>query len=133
MSHAPKPAKPPQIKTLEELHTARANRRSVVTPKFSAWSGPRPAAVMMNLSGEQLLGMFQSGMFIYEKPAAKSPNWKRTSTKYVLAGNHPILARFDKTVFRWSEAILLKRSMESIGYEITIVTIDPPTPPIKYD
>lgn len=130
MKKETEPAKPQQIKTLEQLYTARANRRSIVVPKFFVWSGPRPAAVMMNLSGEQLLGMFQSGMFIYEKPAAKSPNWKRASTKYVLAGNHASLARFDKTVFRWSEAILLKRSMESIGYEITI---DPPTPPRKYD
>ena len=54
-----------QINTLEDLNTAAKNRQSVV---FDTFSRPMPAAVFLNMSGSTILGLINSGVYIYEKP-----------------------------------------------------------------
>ena len=55
-----------RINNLRELSEARDQKRAVTVPK---WMGFRctPAAFAMNLTGDVLLRMFESGMFVYER------------------------------------------------------------------
>jgi len=53
-----------QIKTLEQLAKAR-ERRVSVTGGFPMFEPSKPAAFVMNLSGEILLRMFRNGLWIY--------------------------------------------------------------------
>jgi len=114
--------KPKQIKTLEELAQARAEKKSVHVPSSHCW-GVRPAAFVMNQSGDVLLRMFQSGMFIYEKPKKKK-GWKRPEPSiYTVSGTHPTQKPFSMKVYNWYSATILRRGMESVGYQ---TLIDPP-------
>jgi len=61
-----------KIECLQDLYDIRRFRRSVVVPAWSVWKDPKPAAFMMNLSGEILLRMFNKGMYLYE-PKRKVP------------------------------------------------------------
>ena len=54
-----------KIDSLKKLYEARAAKRSVVVPAWNGFVTPRPAAFMMNLSGELLLRMFKSGMYLH--------------------------------------------------------------------
>jgi len=57
-----------QIETLQQLYRARAFKKSVVVPRHPIWGRrPMPAAVFMNLSGEIILKLFESGMYVYMK------------------------------------------------------------------
>lgn len=56
-----------QITTLLELKEARDNKRAVFTPGVHCFKKPCPAAFVINYTGEILLRLFTSGMFIYEK------------------------------------------------------------------
>ncbi|MDB6080480.1 MAG: hypothetical protein JWO82_4227 [Akkermansiaceae bacterium] len=60
---------PLQIHSLEQLEMARVNKRAVVAPSWSAFSRPRPAAWIINLSGPVLLSLMRSGLFIYTPPS----------------------------------------------------------------
>lgn len=60
-----------RIRTLQALKNAADARKAVVIPKYWGWSKPRPAAFMFNLQGPVLLRLFESGMFIYERPKAE--------------------------------------------------------------
>ena len=55
------------VTTLEELDTARFFRLSVVCPTSRAWNKPKPAAFIMNLSGDIILKLIRRGLYIYEK------------------------------------------------------------------
>lgn len=55
-----------QIMSLADLERARFSKRSVVAD----WIGlktPRPAAFIMQWSGELILRLLRSGLYIYEK------------------------------------------------------------------
>ncbi len=61
-----------QIKTLEKLRHAAYSHQSVVCPRHPCWAWPpKPARFMMNLSGEIILRLMRSGMFVYKKPRRK--------------------------------------------------------------
>jgi hypothetical protein len=57
-----------RVETLGQLYLARVKRQAIICPNHRAWKKPRPAAFMMNLSGEILYRLFAGGMYIYEKP-----------------------------------------------------------------
>lgn len=59
-----------RIVTLQDLYVARSLKQSVIAPSFGGFDRPRPAAFMMNLTGEVLLRMMNSGMYVY-KPQPK--------------------------------------------------------------
>lgn len=59
-----------QIFTLCELKEVANAKRAVIVPG-TVWHKPKPAAVMMNLIGANLLTLFGYGMYIYEKPKKK--------------------------------------------------------------
>ena len=58
--------KPKQIKTLEQLIAARDAKKAVVCNDFPVWSGHKPAAFMVNLSGEILCRLMRRGMWVYD-------------------------------------------------------------------
>ena len=56
------------IRTLTGLKAAVKKRKAVVVPKsMTVWDRPKPAAVMIHLSGEILFKLFSMGMYIYKK------------------------------------------------------------------
>lgn len=55
------------VKTLRELKQLAVKRRSVVCPKLHAWSQRKPAAFIMNLQGEVILRLLNSGLYVYRK------------------------------------------------------------------
>jgi len=60
-----------RIDTLEKLVAARWGRRAVICPSSYTFRKPKPAAFMIQLSGEILRRLMRDGMFIYE---SKKPN-----------------------------------------------------------
>lgn len=60
-----------RVTRLEGLDLLVKMKRAVVCPKHRCWSGPRPAAFMLNMPGSVLLGLFASGMYEYRKGGAK--------------------------------------------------------------
>lgn len=56
-----------QIKNLIQLDKARENQKSVIVPKSPCFSKPCPAAFVINYTGDLLLRLFESGMYIYVK------------------------------------------------------------------
>ncbi len=56
-----------RINNLLALRIAVTNKRAVICPSSRCFRGPRPAAFMINLSGEILLRLFGGGMYIYKK------------------------------------------------------------------
>lgn len=57
-----------KIETLEMLKTAAILKKAVVCPtnKYLLCK-PLPAAVVMNFTGEMILGFLEKGLFVYEK------------------------------------------------------------------
>ena len=55
------------ITNLEGLRAAALHRRAVVCPEWVGFVRPRPAAFVINMSGELLLRMFRSGMYLHIK------------------------------------------------------------------
>ena len=55
------------ITNLEELRWAALHHRAVVCPKSVGFVRPRPAAFVINMSGDILLRMFKSGMYLHMK------------------------------------------------------------------
>jgi len=64
-----------QITSLEDLRRARSAKRAVHVPHSFTWARPRPAAFMIQLSGEILLRLFHTGMFLYvpQKKSKRKP------------------------------------------------------------
>ena len=58
---------PLRIESLAALESARRNRRAVICPSLRCFSKPKPAAFIINLSGEIILRLMEAGMFLYEK------------------------------------------------------------------
>jgi hypothetical protein len=58
-----------RVTTLEGIALAREGRRSLVCPSVYCWRTPRPAAVILNLSGEIILRLLREGLYLYEKPS----------------------------------------------------------------
>lgn len=56
-----------RIRSLAQLVDASDDKRAVTCPNYHNWKGPRPAAVMVNLSGAILHKLINNGMYIYEK------------------------------------------------------------------
>jgi len=56
-----------RIVDLDDLFALAQSHRSVVVPKLSVWKKPRPAAFMMNLTGQVLLELITAGMYEYKK------------------------------------------------------------------
>ena len=56
-----------KIVSLSDLEIAARGRKSVFCPGIIVWSKPTPAAFIINLHGNILLRMFNSGMYIYDK------------------------------------------------------------------
>ena len=54
-----------KISTLYQLETAVKNKQSVVVPKSHPWSKPKPAIVLLNQQGVELVKLFELGMYIY--------------------------------------------------------------------
>ncbi len=54
-----------QIKSLDDLMKARANRRAVTCPKSHCFHGPTPAAFVANYTGEIIFQLIASGLFVY--------------------------------------------------------------------
>ena len=55
------------ITNLEGLQWAALHHRAVVCPKWTGFVRPRPAAFVINMSGDVLLRMFKSGMYLHTK------------------------------------------------------------------
>ena len=55
-----------RINSLRALSVAAQSRRSVIVPGSRGWNMPRPAAFMIQLSGEILLRLLRMGMYIYQ-------------------------------------------------------------------
>lgn len=59
-----------RITTLEALRDAALAKRAVIAPGGSlipsAWA-IRPAAFALNYTGSQLLGLFERGLYVYDK------------------------------------------------------------------
>lgn len=60
-----------RITTLEALRDAALDKRAVIAPGSGvmvrgAWA-VRPAAFVMNYTGSQLLGLFERGLYVYDK------------------------------------------------------------------
>ena len=60
-----------KIRTLEDLRDVVSSRRSVVVPEYRVWDKPRPAAFVINLSGQILLSLMNKGMYVYESEESK--------------------------------------------------------------
>ena len=71
-----------QIRTLHDLHDLRDERRSVVCPALAMLEKPRPAAFVLNLSGEIILRCIKSGMFLYEKKSNDPAHPRRNEAKH---------------------------------------------------
>jgi len=54
-----------RIRTLSDLVYAVACRKSVI---HAMWNKPRPAAVVINLSGAILYRLLNEGIYAYQKP-----------------------------------------------------------------
>lgn len=57
-----------QIHTLEELDTARRERRAVISSGVPCFRKPKPAAVVIMQQGITILQTFRYGLYYYEKP-----------------------------------------------------------------
>lgn len=55
-----------RIKTLVDLAAARAGRRAVFSPLIFCFRKPMPAAFAINLTGDVLLRLMESGLFVYK-------------------------------------------------------------------
>lgn len=60
-----------QVKTLSGLRKLVDEKKSVFCPKSPCFTGPRPAAFIINLQGSILLNLFKSGMYEYQKQEVK--------------------------------------------------------------
>ncbi|MDI9430465.1 MAG: hypothetical protein QM570_01950 [Planctomycetota bacterium] len=58
--------KPTRITTLAELSRLVTSKRSVVVPTRIWAAKPIPAAVVINMTGTIIMGMFKAGMYLYE-------------------------------------------------------------------
>lgn len=56
-----------RIVTLKALDYAKHKHRAVIIPG-TVWEKPKPAAVILQLSGETILRLFEKGMYLYIKP-----------------------------------------------------------------
>ena len=66
-----------QIRTLQDLRKARDERRSVrihSVDRFSNWNTPRPAAFVLNLSGEIILRLIETGLYIHQPKSKRYGN-----------------------------------------------------------
>ena len=73
-----------RITKLEHLRFLAEARRSVVCPRYYAWSKPKPAAVVLNLQARMVLRLIEEGLFVYHpKPKPKYKTWtpKRNLSK----------------------------------------------------
>lgn len=59
---------PERLRTLSDLVNAAERKKSVVCPGFHAWVKPKPAAVVINLSGAIIYELLNAGIYVYEKP-----------------------------------------------------------------
>jgi hypothetical protein len=57
-----------QMFTLSDLILAAEDKESVVCPASYSWRKPKPAAVVINLSGLIIYRLLNRGIYIYEKP-----------------------------------------------------------------
>lgn len=64
-----------RITSLNELHQAAMDRKSVYCPSSYSFGERKPAAFMINQSGAVLRRLFEQGMYIY-KPTGGGP-WKK--------------------------------------------------------
>ena len=74
-----------RIRTLEDLWIARENRRSVYIPSRLGLWGPKPAAFVLNFSGEIILRGIREGLRIYEPAPSPFPRGVKNSLAAELA------------------------------------------------
>ena len=60
-----------RVYSLWDLKSLVSQKRSVVCPTWVGFMRPRPAAFVMNMTGDVLLRMFDDGMYVYEKVERK--------------------------------------------------------------
>ncbi len=63
-----------KIMSLDHLQDLVYKKRAVIIPKSWSWNRPRPAAFMIHLPGTVLLGLFEIGMYLYEKESDHEPS-----------------------------------------------------------
>ena len=62
-------ARPPErLRTLTDLVNAAEDKKSVHCPDSWSWKNPKPASVVINLSGLIIYRLLNQGIYIYEKP-----------------------------------------------------------------
>lgn len=66
-----------QIKSLADLALAKDGKRSVTCPSSPCFKGPTPAAFVMNYTGEIILRLISTGLFIYQPTVKKSLHKKK--------------------------------------------------------
>jgi len=60
-----------KVESLADLRWLVERRKSVVVPGCCPWNKPKPAAFMIQLSGEILWRLFSRGMYRYDKKESK--------------------------------------------------------------
>lgn len=65
---------PERVTTLERLLELAEEKRAVIGGGFGTESRPRPAAFVINMAGAQILRMFKTGLYVYEKKEAQDGN-----------------------------------------------------------
>ena len=66
-----------QIFTLRAIRDAARERRSLVSRNHVSAKTPRPAAVIICMTGKTILGLIDAGLFIYEPQGGKRKKWGR--------------------------------------------------------
>jgi hypothetical protein len=56
-----------QIFTLEALARVRENKGAIVVPAWEGFKTPKPAAFVMNMTGDTIFRMIKDGLFVYSK------------------------------------------------------------------
>jgi len=69
--------KPHQIFCLMELEDVAKAKGAVYAPDSRAWRKPKPAAVVLRLQGDIILGLLRKGLFVYNKDSGQDAQQKR--------------------------------------------------------
>ena len=56
-----------QVETLQDIEQLRFDKRALVCPRIAYMRKPKPAAIVINFSGTQILQLIRAGLYVYEK------------------------------------------------------------------
>lgn len=57
---------PEKVTTLHQLRTLALSKKSVVTPHGGMLDKPKPASVVINMTGLVILGLIDRGLYVYQ-------------------------------------------------------------------